>query len=120
QCAGLEEFIRSSNVFVNKEMTAFAQALVKNNLHALHIQPQISGREFVLVEVTVHMAAVLLCGNLSLLQPLQQLALSPNNMMASFIPTMPDDMLAVAQQAMGQLQWYCEWILFIGGAIEFA
>lgn len=27
---------------------------------------------------------------------------------ASFIPTMPDDMLAVAQQAMGQLQWYCE------------
>ncbi|XP_073689267.1 E3 ubiquitin-protein ligase rnf213-alpha [Garra rufa] len=106
QCAGLEDFIRSSDVFVNKEMTAFAQALVKNNLQYLRLQPQISGREFVLVEVTVHMAAVLLCGNLPLLQPLQQLALSPNNMMASFIPTMPDDMLAVAQQAMGQLQWY--------------
>ncbi|KAF4115423.1 E3 ubiquitin-protein ligase rnf213-alpha isoform X2 [Onychostoma macrolepis] len=106
QCVGLEDFIRSSKVFVNNEMRAFAQALVKNDLHALHVQPQTSGREFVLVEVTVHMAVVLLCGNLPLLQPLQQLALSPNNMMASFIPTMPDDMLAVAQQAMGQLQWY--------------
>ncbi|KAL1277475.1 hypothetical protein QQF64_024148 [Cirrhinus molitorella] len=106
QCAGLEDFIRSSDVFINNEMRAFAQGLVKNNLHALHVQPQISGKEFVLVEVTVHMAAVLLCGNLSLLQPLQRLALSPNNMTASFIPTMPDDMLAVAQQAMGQLQWY--------------
>ncbi|RXN29563.1 E3 ubiquitin-protein ligase RNF213-alpha-like protein [Labeo rohita] len=106
QCDGLEDFIRSSDIFVNNEMRAFAQALVKNNLHALRVQPQISGREFVLVEVTVHMAAVLLCGNLSLLQPLQRLALSPNNMMASFIPTMPDDMLAVAQQAMGQLKWY--------------
>ncbi len=62
-------------------MRAFAQALVKNDLHALRVQPQTSGREFVLVEVTVHMAAVLLCGNLPLLKPLQQLALSPNNMM---------------------------------------
>ncbi|XP_016095221.1 E3 ubiquitin-protein ligase rnf213-alpha-like isoform X1 [Sinocyclocheilus grahami] len=106
QCAGLEDFIRSSEVFVNNEMRAFAQALVKNDLHALRVQPQTSGREFVLVEVTVHMAAVLLCGNLPLLKPLQQLALSPNNMMASFIPTMPDDMLAVAKQALGQLQWY--------------
>ncbi len=33
---------------------------------------------------------------------------------------MPDDMLAVAQKAMGQLHWYCEWILFICAAIEFA
>ncbi|XP_048046866.1 E3 ubiquitin-protein ligase rnf213-alpha isoform X2 [Megalobrama amblycephala] len=106
QCAGLGDFIRSSDVFVNNEMRAFAEALVNNQLHALHVQPQMSGREFVLVEVTVHMAAVLLCGNLPLLQPLQRLALSTNNMMASFIPTMPDDMLAVAQQAMGQLHWY--------------
>lgn len=25
---------------------------------------------------------------------------------AAFLPTMPEDMLAVAQQAMGHLQWY--------------
>ncbi|XDV14216.1 hypothetical protein PO909_002393 [Leuciscus waleckii] len=106
QCAALGGFIRSSDVFVNDEMRGFAEALVNNRLHALQVQAQTSGREFVLVEVTVHMAAVLLCGNLPLLQPLQRLALSPNNMMASFIPTMPDDMLVVAQQAMGQLHWY--------------
>ncbi|XP_043106269.1 E3 ubiquitin-protein ligase rnf213-alpha-like isoform X2 [Puntigrus tetrazona] len=106
QYAGLEDFIRNCDVFVNNEIRVFAQALVRNDLHALHVQPEMTGREFVALEVTVHMAAVLLCGNLPLLQPLQQLALSPNNMMSSFIPTMPDDMLAVAQQAMGQLQWY--------------
>ncbi|XP_067280905.1 E3 ubiquitin-protein ligase rnf213-alpha isoform X2 [Pseudorasbora parva] len=106
QCAGLEDFIRNSDVFVTNEMRAFAEALVKNQLLALRVQPQTSGREFVLVEVTVHMAAVVLCGNLPLLQPLQRLALSPNNMMASFIPTMPDDMLVVAQLAMGRLHWY--------------
>lgn len=27
----------------------------------------------------------------------------------AFLPTMPDDMLAVAQQAMGPLQWYCKY-----------
>ncbi|XP_026134867.1 E3 ubiquitin-protein ligase rnf213-alpha-like isoform X3 [Carassius auratus] len=106
QCAGLGGFIRSSDVLVTNEMRAFAEALVNNELRALRVQAQTPAREFVLLEVTVHMAAVLLCGNLPLLHPLQQLALSPNNMTASFIPTMPDDMLAVAQQAMGQLQWY--------------
>lgn len=61
-------------------MRAFAEALVKNRLCALRVRPQMTGREFVLLEVTVHMAAVLLCGNLPLLQPLQRLALTPNNM----------------------------------------
>ena len=27
----------------------------------------------------------------------------------AFLPTMPEDMLAVARQAMGPLQWYCEY-----------
>uniref|UniRef100_A0A672LJT5 RING-type E3 ubiquitin transferase n=1 Tax=Sinocyclocheilus grahami TaxID=75366 RepID=A0A672LJT5_SINGR len=111
QWAGLEDFIRSTDIFVNDETKAFAKGLVNNHLHALRVQPQMSGRELLLVEVTVHMAAVLLCGNLPLLEPLQQLALSPNNMTASFIPTMPDDMLAVAQQAIKgphglKVQWY--------------
>ncbi|ROL47362.1 E3 ubiquitin-protein ligase rnf213-alpha [Anabarilius grahami] len=106
QCSGLQGFIRSTDIFVNEEVKAFAEALVNNRLHALRVQPQTSDKEFRLVEVTVHMAAVLLCGNLPLLQPLQQLALSPNNMTASFIPTMPDGMLAVAQQAMGHVRWY--------------
>lgn len=105
-CAGLEDFIKNSGIFVNNEMKAFAEKLVRNQLGALRVRPLMPSRDLSLVEVTIHMAAVLLCGNLLLLQPLQKLALSPNNMMASFIPTMPDDMLAVAQQAMGHLQWY--------------
>ncbi|RXN17930.1 E3 ubiquitin-protein ligase RNF213-alpha-like protein [Labeo rohita] len=100
QRAGLEDCIRSTDVFVNDEMKAFAAALVNNNLGDLRVRPQLSDSELLLVEVTVHMAAVLLCGNLPLLQPLQQLALSPNNMTASFIPTMPDDMLDVARQVL--------------------
>ncbi|KTF89403.1 hypothetical protein cypCar_00041441, partial [Cyprinus carpio] len=87
-------------------MKVFAEALVNNNLGDLRVQPETSGRELLLVEVTVHMAAVLLCGNQLLLKPLQQLALSPNNMTAAFIPTMPDDMLAAVRQAMGGVQWY--------------
>ncbi|XP_050960325.1 E3 ubiquitin-protein ligase rnf213-alpha-like, partial [Labeo rohita] len=100
QRAGLEDCIRSTDIFVNDEMKAFAAALVNNNLGDLRVRPQLSDSELLLVEVTVHMAAVLLCGNLPLLQPLQQLALSPNNMTASFIPTMPDDMLDVARQVL--------------------
>ncbi|XP_067222276.1 E3 ubiquitin-protein ligase rnf213-alpha-like [Chanodichthys erythropterus] len=110
QCSGLQVFIRSAEIFVNEEVKAFAEALVNNHLHALRVQPQTSDKEFRLVEVTVHMAAVLLCGNLPLLQPLQQLTLSPNNMTASFIPTMPDGVWAVAQQAMAmtkkRFRWY--------------
>lgn len=80
QCASLGDFVRSSDVLVSDEMRAFAEALLKNRLRALRVQPHMSGREFVLLEVTVHMTAVLLCANLPLLQPLQRLALSPNNM----------------------------------------
>ncbi|XP_043084874.1 E3 ubiquitin-protein ligase rnf213-alpha-like isoform X2 [Puntigrus tetrazona] len=111
QRAGLGEFIKSTDIFVNDETKEFAEALVNNNLSALRVHTQMSDRELLLVEVTVHMAAVLLCGNLILLEPLQQLALSPQNMAASFIPTMPDDMLAVAQQTIKGLdgrdvKWY--------------
>ncbi|XP_059403390.1 E3 ubiquitin-protein ligase rnf213-alpha-like [Carassius carassius] len=106
QRAGLGDYIRRTDIFVNAEMKAFAEALVNNNLHDLRVQPETSGKELLLVEVMVHMAAVLLCGNQLLLKPLQQLALSPNNMMASFIPTMPDDMFAVVRQAMEGVQWY--------------
>ncbi|XP_073713018.1 E3 ubiquitin-protein ligase rnf213-alpha-like [Misgurnus anguillicaudatus] len=106
QCATFEKFIRSSDVLVNNKVRAFARALVRNRFRALNVRAQASGRDHRLVEVAVHMAAVLLCGNLPVLQPLQELAFSPRNMTNSFIPTMPDDMLVVAQKALGTLQWY--------------
>ncbi|XP_049324067.1 E3 ubiquitin-protein ligase rnf213-alpha isoform X2 [Astyanax mexicanus] len=103
QLAALQNFIQNSKVFINVESRAFAQTLVINELH---VRPEASGGEQAVVELMVHLAAVLLCANHAVLQPLLQLALHPANMQRSFIPTMPDDMLAIAQQAMGPLQWY--------------
>ncbi|KAL7850786.1 hypothetical protein SRHO_G00201350 [Serrasalmus rhombeus] len=106
QLAALEDFTKNSEVFVNQESRAFARALVFNQLNALRVRPDASGGEHAVVELTVHLAAVLLCVNQAVLRPLLQLALYPANMQSSFIPTMPDDVLAVAQQALGPLQWY--------------
>lgn len=99
-------FIQASKVLVSPEVRAFAQALVANRLGPLEVRPGASGAQRVVVELSVHLAAVLLCGNQGLLTPLQQLALLPANMQRAFLPTMPEDMLAVAHKAMGQLQWY--------------
>ncbi|XP_045570405.1 E3 ubiquitin-protein ligase rnf213-alpha-like [Salmo salar] len=71
-----------------------------------------SSVEHTLIELVVHMSAVLLTGTEGLLTPLQQLGLSPNNMLSAFLPTMPEDMLAVAQRLITQsevdygLSWY--------------
>uniref|UniRef100_A0A8C7K856 Ring finger protein 213 n=1 Tax=Oncorhynchus kisutch TaxID=8019 RepID=A0A8C7K856_ONCKI len=106
QCQALLAFIQASKVLVSPEVRAFAQALVANRLGPLEVRPGASGAQCVVVELSVHLAAVLLCGNQGLLTPLQQLALLPANMQRAFLPTMPEDMLAVAHKAMGQLQWY--------------
>uniref|UniRef100_A0A8C7Y3G1 RING-type E3 ubiquitin transferase n=1 Tax=Oryzias sinensis TaxID=183150 RepID=A0A8C7Y3G1_9TELE len=79
---------------------AFAKALVTNNLGPLTVCPRASGGQRVMVDVTIHLAIVLLCGKNGFLAPLQQLAVTPANMQASFLPTMPEDMVALARQAL--------------------
>ncbi|KAL0993465.1 hypothetical protein UPYG_G00108340 [Umbra pygmaea] len=106
QCQALVAFIQASKVLVSAGVRAFAEALVTNELGPLKVQPGASGTQCVVVELSIHLAAVLLCGNQNILTPLQQLALAPTNMQGAFLPTMPDDMLAVAHQAMGPLHWY--------------
>ncbi|KAM7386926.1 hypothetical protein PAMA_009514 [Pampus argenteus] len=106
QLQALVTYIQMSKVLANPEVKAFAQALVTNQLGPLAAQCKTSGSQRVSVELTIHLAAVLLCGNQGILAPLQQLAMYPANMQAAFLPTMPEDLLAVAQQAMGQLRWY--------------
>ncbi|XP_026181025.1 E3 ubiquitin-protein ligase rnf213-alpha-like isoform X2 [Mastacembelus armatus] len=106
QLEALATYIQASKFLGSPEVKAFAEALVNNRLGPLAVYPGASGAHCVLVELTIHLAAVLICGNQGILAPLQQLALAPLNMQAAFLPTMPEDMLAVAQQAMGQLQWY--------------
>ncbi|CAL9693293.1 unnamed protein product [Knipowitschia caucasica] len=100
-------YIGQSKVLTSPELKAFAQALVTNQLGPLTLQPALSRTQSVLIELTVHLAAVLLCGNQGILGPLKQLALPPGTMQLAFLPSMPEDKITMAQQAMGQgLQWY--------------
>ncbi|XP_035253685.1 E3 ubiquitin-protein ligase rnf213-alpha-like isoform X3 [Anguilla anguilla] len=102
----LEGFIQGSRVLVRPEAQAFALALVHNQLGALRVGADRPGVEHGLVELTVHLAAVLMTVNHGCLAPLRLLALSPARMQAAFLPTMPEDMLAVARAALGPLMWY--------------
>lgn len=61
-------------------MKAFARALVTNQLKSLVVCPGASGTHSVLVDLTIHLAAVMLCRNQSIFAPLQQLAMDPANM----------------------------------------
>ncbi|CAI5685000.1 unnamed protein product [Oreochromis niloticus] len=109
QCLEFDDLIEGSTYLHQAEVRRFASALVYNRLGALTVQPGSAIMENTITELIIHLAAVLLTGNHHLLMPLKHLGLSPENMQRAFIPTMPDDMLAVAQAAMnyqGQLTWY--------------
>ncbi|XP_076122057.1 E3 ubiquitin-protein ligase rnf213-alpha-like isoform X3 [Alosa pseudoharengus] len=106
QLQALEDFVGKCGLLASPEQKAFAVGLLRNQLGALSVRVGSPGAEHMVSELCVHLAAVLLCGHHGVLSPLQQLALTPINMQGAFIPTMPDDMLHVAQQALGQLQWY--------------
>ncbi|KAA8582604.1 hypothetical protein FQN60_003825 [Etheostoma spectabile] len=106
QLEALMAYIQNSKFLASPQVKAFAKSLVTNQLGPLVVCPGAPGAQSVSVELTIHLAAVVICGNKEILAPLQQLAMAPANMQAAFLPTMPEDMLAVAQQAMGHLQWY--------------
>lgn len=106
QVEALMSYIEKSKFLPSPQVKAFALSLVTNQIGPLALRCGVSGAQCVSVDLVVHLAAVLLCGNQGILAPLKQLAMTPANMQASFLPTMPEDMLAVAQQAMGHLQWY--------------
>ncbi|XP_042164105.1 E3 ubiquitin-protein ligase rnf213-alpha-like [Oncorhynchus tshawytscha] len=112
QCKALEDFIEGSRYLHRREVRDFAKELVHNRMGGLSVLADRSSVEHTLIELAVHMSAVLLTGTEGLLTPLQQLGLSPNNMLSAFLPTMPEDMLAVAQRLITQnkvdygLSWY--------------
>lgn len=80
QLDALINCFHSSEVLSSQEEKAFAQALVTNNLGPLTVCPRASGAQRVMVDVTIHLAVVLLCGKNGFLAPLQQLAVTPANM----------------------------------------
>ncbi|XP_055725706.1 E3 ubiquitin-protein ligase rnf213-alpha-like [Salvelinus fontinalis] len=112
KCQELEYFIQGSRYLDPKPVRDFAMALVHNRMGGLSVHNGRTGAEHVLIELSVHLAAVLLTGTDGVLTPLQQLGLTPNNMLRAFIPTMPEDMLAMAQRVLTQtgdleaLTWY--------------
>uniref|UniRef100_A0A8D2QE60 Ring finger protein 213 n=1 Tax=Zonotrichia albicollis TaxID=44394 RepID=A0A8D2QE60_ZONAL len=106
----MTRFIQCSRVLNSPELKLLAVALVKNTLPGLVVEPQGHSQQGALVEMAVHMAAVLLCGHSLVLQPLRNLAFQPDTMQNSFLPTMPEDMMAQARtwEGMHGLHWYGE------------
>ncbi|KAK7926008.1 hypothetical protein WMY93_008318 [Mugilogobius chulae] len=104
-------YIQSSKVLTSPEWKAFAQSLVTNQLGPLTLRSTLARAQCVFIELTVHLVAVLLCGNQGILAPLKRLAFAPASMQAAFLPSMPEDKVTMAQQAMQvlerrQLHWY--------------
>ncbi|XP_039566699.1 E3 ubiquitin-protein ligase RNF213-like [Passer montanus] len=104
----MTEFIQRSRVLNSLELQLLAVALVKNTLPGLAVKPQGRSQQGALVEMAVHMAAVLLCGHSPVLQPLRNLAFKPHTMQHSFLPTMPEDIVAQARtwEEIRDLHWY--------------
>ncbi|XP_041331793.1 E3 ubiquitin-protein ligase RNF213-like, partial [Pyrgilauda ruficollis] len=104
----MTEFIQRSRVLNSPELQRFAVALVKNTLPGLAVEPQGRSQQRALLEMAVHMAAVLLCGHSPVLQPLRNLAFQPRTMQHSFLPTMPEDIMAQARtwEEIRDLHWY--------------
>ena len=80
QLDALITYIQKSKFLASPQVRAFASTLVTNQLGPLAVRPGASGAQCVWVDLTIHLAAVLLCGNQGIIAPLQQLALAPANM----------------------------------------
>uniref|UniRef100_W5N459 RING-type E3 ubiquitin transferase n=1 Tax=Lepisosteus oculatus TaxID=7918 RepID=W5N459_LEPOC len=106
QCQAIEDFIKGSQIFGSPELKNLATSLVYNRLGDLSVRPDCTSSEHAITELAIHLTTVLLCGQDGILTPLKQLALAPVNMQNAFLPTMPEDMLVVAVQVLGNLQWY--------------
>ena len=76
----LVSYIQTSKFLGSPAVKPFALALVNNHLGQLTVRPRASSIQYVLVELTIHLAAVLFCGNQGILAPLQQLSTAPANM----------------------------------------
>lgn len=87
----LQELLR--NVEPN-QFRDFCAALLSNRIggpgSSFHIYRNLTPQRQTLLKLLVHLDSVLLSGN-PLLVPLQQIAVQPQNVTNSFLPTMPDD-----------------------------
>ncbi|XP_066472974.1 E3 ubiquitin-protein ligase RNF213 isoform X2 [Tiliqua scincoides] len=107
QCDVLKEFIKSSEVLSSPELKTFAESLVANNLPSLRVNPQDSSYRRIVIEMAVHTATVLLCGQNQILEPLRNLAFLPSTMQHAFLPTMPEDLLKQAADCLRGVWYTC-------------
>ncbi|XP_042525946.1 E3 ubiquitin-protein ligase RNF213 [Dipodomys spectabilis] len=107
QCEAMNQFIEESKLLASQDVRHFATSLVDNTLPLLTAQGD-SGLEGTVIELAIHTACVLMCGQNKVLEPLKNLAFSPAQMTSAFLPTMPEDLLAQAQgwQGLEALRWY--------------
>nr|XP_025715341.1 E3 ubiquitin-protein ligase RNF213 [Callorhinus ursinus] len=108
QCEALNKFIEESKVLSSPDMRHFATSLVTNTLPLLRTGAGDSSLEGTVAELAIHTAVVLLCGHSEVLEPLQNLAFSPADMVSAYLPTMPEDLLAQARNWKGLegVRWY--------------
>uniref|UniRef100_A0A8D0H1U9 Ring finger protein 213 n=1 Tax=Sphenodon punctatus TaxID=8508 RepID=A0A8D0H1U9_SPHPU len=114
QCHTIHKFIQSSKVLASPDRKKFATSLVANNLPSLAVSPQTFSHNGTIIEMAIHTAALLLCGQNRILEPLRKLAFSPEAMQHSYLPTMPEDLLsqAVKWQGLQQLHWFGKYSMF--------
>ncbi|XP_037664815.1 E3 ubiquitin-protein ligase RNF213 isoform X2 [Choloepus didactylus] len=108
QCEAVNKFLEETKVLSSQDIRRFATSLVGNTLPLLTVGPGGGRLEGRVMEMAVHAAAVLLCGQNQVLEPLRNLAFFPANMVNAFLPTMPEDLLAQARhwQGLQGVQWY--------------
>uniref|UniRef100_A0A670Y6Z8 RING-type E3 ubiquitin transferase n=1 Tax=Pseudonaja textilis TaxID=8673 RepID=A0A670Y6Z8_PSETE len=100
------KFIQNSKVLPSAKLKSFAESLISNQLPLLTLASLSFGRNMMVIEMAVHTAVVLLCGQNRILEPLRNLAFSPGTMLNAFLPTMPEDMLAQA------VKWQTIFVLY--------
>ncbi|CAJ1081416.1 E3 ubiquitin-protein ligase rnf213-beta [Xyrichtys novacula] len=87
----LEELLKNIQV---QEFKSFCSGLLSNQISGpgsgLSVSANLPAQRRTLLELLVHLDSVLLGGN-PLLVPLHRIAFQPQNVMNSFLPTMPDD-----------------------------
>ncbi|XP_017734795.1 PREDICTED: E3 ubiquitin-protein ligase RNF213 isoform X2 [Rhinopithecus bieti] len=108
QCEAVSKFIGECKILSPPEISHFATSLMDNSLPLLRAGPSDNHLQGTVTEMAIHAAAVLLCGQNKVLEPLKNLAFSPANMAHAFLPTMPEDLLAQARRWKGLegVHWY--------------
>lgn len=79
QCEAMKKFIEERKT-LSPDMRRFAISLVNNELPLLRTGPGDNSLEGTVIEMAIHVATILLCGQSKVLEPLKNLAFSPELM----------------------------------------